>query len=564
MAFAETADTVTACQLCGNAHPQSRLKAIRVSCKPAADYTRGHIFPILLRVLRSQFARPSDMLRLKNVVHRQACPICCRAEIAINKGALFLNIFKYLILGTVMVFALDHFSARLDTHYSPMRDTLILLAVYLLALLALYMAYQGGGRAWAIRHGIFRHYDKAEIESGFPPYGLISVLQRLATSSSFWEVTPDEQTQAETPKQKRRKRDWVFSKSLFDQRKRIDIIVHRRENALAHDHKAPHLWKTAVSGFWGEAIILTIAALAFIIVIWQCKLTSLFVFFQEYKVWTFCLNLFVVVVIIDYCIRQVYEARHMGRASAYCGDIANAYTAYAFYCWLLFAFGALMLGVLLSQFIAYDAIFTAARDNMIGSLSVAEQALRTSADSNAEHIWLSNLEMALGQLSGLNIILQKQMTPIFLVTSLFIIINIAITHTALKDLFLENAKILTAIFTFIPLVFILLICIYTYLHSYDVAYNQIETYIAAGAKNLDEHTDSEIIRRNAEILAEISRSNTIFGFISAVGGNASGASIFAGIAKLTLDWLDNNKKKIKGTDVALREHFQAFRPTSSR
>ncbi|MFT4090274.1 MAG: hypothetical protein QM645_06050 [Asticcacaulis sp.] len=578
MGNTETAETLQAeegtqlCQLCQVSHPAGSLKAVRVNANTGKGYANGHVLPVIYRVFRGQFTPVSMRLRLKNARRAIACPRCRHAEAITYKSAMLLQILIYLALGTAMVLALDHFGEGLDKAYSPVRDSFILLGFYLLALLALYRAYQGGGRAWAIRHGMFRHYDKANVESGYPPHGLLSVLQRMTSLDSFWEGDQASGARSAREKLKKRKRDWVFGKSWVDPRQRIDVIIRRRElpvsekdgEASEEARRPNRLWKTAVSGFWGEALILTIAALAFTIVIWQCSLTSLFVFFNDYKVWTFWVNMVVIFMIIDYCIRQVYEARHQGRTSTYCGHIADAYAAYAFYCWLLFAFGAMMLGVLLSQFIAYDAIFTDAKDSMISTLTAAEITLRGSDNPAAEQVWLSNLEMALGQLSGLNIILQKQMTPIFLVTSLLIIINIAITHTALKDLFLENAKALTAIFTFVPLVCILLICTYIYFRSYDATYSQIELIVAAGARSLTEQTDPEIIKRNAEILAEISRGNTIFGFISAVGGNASGASIFAGIAKLTLDWLDSNRKKIAGTEVVLRDTFKTYRPSSTR
>lgn len=326
-----------------------------------------------------------------------------------------------------------------------------------------------------------------------------------------------------------------------------------------HEEDEPHGWKHCISGFWGEALIVTVAIAICIAVVWLCDQASIIAAIRRYRYWIYGLAVAAALVIGDYSVRQVAWARSVGRKDAYCNKLEAAYAAYWVYAWSLFAFGAVIISVLWLQFFDAQRAVTLSQGAITSYLKAA--TLYDKAQPHANYAAaMANVEWAFGALSQTEIYMQRQMDPVFLFAALLVTINIVITHTDLRHLFTNDGRAFTFTFTYGPMVLIVLVGGFVFKTSFEVMMNQmthrLQSMTMGGAP-------PDQVRRLAEILGEVNRGNNILGFAMVMSGSGSAAAIFGWFLKEVLDRVRTREAIVEAGGELMRRPSQRFRPTSA-
>ncbi len=419
----------------------------------------------------------------------------------------------------------------------PWRDTAILLGAYVAALGCLYAAYEGGGRNWVLRHAMLKDGARVWPLPEASGAGLLHLARQLIWPLGVHRVrtrttTPGAEQAPAVPGKS--SRGWVV---------RAAFIANHNFRASADRDPRPRIryWRTSLSGFWGEAFLATMAITVCVIIVWQCEKGNLIDCLRLYPLWVGIVVFIAAFAIADYCVRQVDAARANGMSAAYVERTAAAYSAYGLYSWLLFAFGTVLFAVLAQEFFAFAAAFEAkvraveaqlaALKPYVGGVGLAKSP--EAAGVLAER-GMALLERAYGGVAEANFELQKQLNPIFLFAGLLVMLNILITHTRLRSLFMNDARTLTMIFTYVPLTLVGLIGFYVYKSSYE---SLLLTFANEMRWMKFPHfaMAPELVKRELEILNTVNSANNIFGFAAAVGGSSSGAAVFIWLLKEVLD-----------------------------
>jgi hypothetical protein len=515
-------------------------------------------------------SRLSFFLGLKQFERQAVCTTCRgkfwrRARISLATRTLA----KFLLYTGAVAFCaylIGCSTARVD-HW---RDTAILFAAWIVALAFLFMAYEKGGRVWVIRHAMITdtvRTTESTIKGAAGLGALISIFRPPFNEPAVADFSGSKNVTGVRKVRARFYSGWIFRRSLHVPGPRLAPVESQATEGGDSKVWDERLWRRCVSGFWGEAVIVSAAIAICMVIVWQCNMANIVSVLRDHPIKSGSVMLVVAIVVTDYNFRQVNGAISTKRHRAYCGNLADAYADYGVYSWFLFTFGALILGLLALEFALHEAKFYEERKVILGYLAdaaakaqAADWSAVTAVRESLFHHSLTEIELAYGGLSDVYITLQDQINPILIFAALLISINILIRHTDLKHLFADDARFYTMVFTYAPLALVVTVGTLIYVESYYQLMSGMSSGLLRAAPNAS--ADAEVVKRYDEIAGEVARNSNIFGFAQAVGGVGSAAPIFLAFLKEILDRLGERESLIEAGDMLLRRPHSRFRPTT--
>jgi hypothetical protein len=335
---------------------------------------------------------------------------------------------------------------------------------------------------------------------------------------------------------------------------------------LRHCIVLPHARRPSqrawVEGWIGEAVILTLAATASLIIAWFTPDISLVGLLGRWWWQTIAATILVAVIVHLYSTTVIRAAVKEGRKPVYCKRLQAAYATYNFYSVCLFGVGAMVLMMLAAQYLSDGAAFRAEARVISDIFDLARVAALSSTEPDAgmqdRYVEAMTLaENGFGRIALAAKLLQSQFNPLFVFAGLLIGINMLINFTPLKHMFMGEAVVMTAIFTYGPLAIIGLFALAIYLGSY-------ETLLESVLANVRMFTpppglgDWEIAQRHSEMVAELANSMNLFGFIRMIAGEGGGFAILAWGLQLALEKISDKKEAA----APLRLPSSRFRPNA--
>lgn len=301
-----------------------------------------------------------------------------------------------------------------------------------------------------------------------------------------------------------------------------------------------------LAGYLGEAVILTFAAAVSLIIIYFTPDVSLAAILKRWWWQALLAMIFVGAVIHAYSWKIVEAAARQGRKPVYCRRLKAAYSTYNFYSVCMFGMGAMILFMLAAQFLHDSAAFNAEAARIGAAFAEARGTAGTpieGTDLRARYVEaLAHAEAGFGGIALAGKMLQIQFNPMFIFAGLLITLNMLINFTPLKHMFMGEAVVMTAVFTYGPLVVIGLFALLVYLGPYE---SMLEAAIAdlrafAPPPGLG---DWEIAQRHAQMVVELSNLRNIFGFGRIIGGEGGGFAILAWGVQFALEKIADKKEK---------------------
>lgn len=318
-----------------------------------------------------------------------------------------------------------------------------------------------------------------------------------------------------------------------------------------------------LAGYLGEAVILTFAAAVSLIIIYFTPDVSLAAILKRWWWQALLAMAFVAGVIHYYSLKIVEAAVRQGRRPLYCRRLRAAYSTYNFYSVCLFGMGAMILFMLAAQFLHDSAAFNLEAQRIGDAFTQARQAASTpAADGDALRGGyveaLAHAESGFGGIALAGKMLQIQFNPMFIFAGLLITINMLINFTPLKHMFMGEAVVMTAVFTYGPLVVIGVFALLVYLGPYESMLEAALTDVRAFAPppNLG---DWEIAQRHSQMVVELSNLRNIFGFGRTIGGEGGGFAILAWGVQFALEKIAEKREKPK----PLRMPSLRYRPNAA-
>ena len=338
------------------------------------------------------------------------------------------------------------------------------------------------------------------------------------------------------------------------------VWVLRHCIVLPHARR-PSQWAW-VEGWIGEAVILTLAAAASLVIAYFTPDISLVGLLTRWWWQALLATLTVVVVVHIYSTTVIRAAVKEGRKPVYCKRLRAAYTTYNFYSVCLFGMGAMVLLMLAAQYLSDGAAFRAEARVIsdIFDLARVTALSSTEPDAGMQDRYVEAMTLAengFGRIALAAKLLQSQFNPLFVFAGLLIGINMLINFTPLKHMFMGEAVVMTAIFTYGPLAIIGLFALAIYLGSY-------ETLLESVLANVRMFTpppglgDWEIAQRHSEMVAELANSMNLFGFIRMIAGEGGGFAILAWGLQFALEKISDKKEAA----APLRLPSSRFRPNA--
>lgn len=298
--------------------------------------------------------------------------------------------------------------------------------------------------------------------------------------------------------------------------------------------------RTYRSGRDGELVIVTLAAISALVVTYFTPDVSIVGVVAKWPWQCLAALVFVFVVIRFYSRSVIRHACDEGRKPVYCDRLRRAYDVYDVYSTCLFGVGAIILMMLLFQFLLDGAAFSAEAQALNATF---EQAGRIAAEGvglpldqlHAVHERAqAQAEVGYGGVAMANKLLQNQFNPLFIFAGVLISINMVINYTPLRSLFMKGATVMTVIFTYAPLITIAAIALLIYLSVYDAmlatALNHLQTMTPPVAL-----ADWELSQRHAEMSAGLAEARNLFGFAKSVAGGGGGFAALVWGLEFALD-----------------------------
>lgn len=331
-------------------------------------------------------------------------------------------------------------------------------------------------------------------------------------------------------------------------------IINRQENGA----------RTVIRGQWGEAAVATMALAAGLVVIFFTNDTTLVGAIAAHPLKVAGVLAFVWIVIRLYTRVEVLRVEEAGRCQPYCRRLERTYDVYNVFTFCIFGMGAMIILMLATQF-AHDAgVFRYEADQILAAFAEAQRMVATAApgDDGVYAQAMSQAEEGFTRVALASKALQSQFNPLFIFAGTLIAINILINLTSLKDMYTANAQMLTAGFTYGPLLFIGFFGLLVYLNVYDVMLG--EALVSLRAITPPPSLGNwEMAQRHAEMVTQVSDARNIFGFATTIAGEGGGFAILAWGIQTALEKIKEAREDDED-EVPVKKPGKRFRPTDGR
>lgn len=301
-----------------------------------------------------------------------------------------------------------------------------------------------------------------------------------------------------------------------------------------------------VEGWIGEAVILTLAAAASLAIAYFTPDISLVGLLVRWWWQAMLATLLVVGVVQVYSTMVIRAAVLEGRKPVYCKRLRAAYATYNFYSVCLFGVGAMVLLMLAAQYLSDGAAFQAEARVIADIFDLARVTALSGAEPGAglqdRYVEAMTLaETGFGRIALAAKLLQSQFNPLFVFAGLLIGINMLINFTPLKHMFMGEAVLMTAIFTYGPLTIIGIFALAVYMGSYEALMEGVLADVRAFTPP-PALGDWEIAQRHAEMVTALANSINLFGFVRMIAGEGGGFAILAWGVQFALDKISDKKE----------------------
>ncbi|MEZ6001904.1 hypothetical protein [Hyphomonas sp.] len=272
-----------------------------------------------------------------------------------------------------------------------------------------------------------------------------------------------------------------------------------------------------VSGAYGEIAIVTFAAGLVWLIDSAGKDVSLGGLMADYPVFTLGAAVFVGLVVYVHGIRTALAAEPDERVR-----LIFTYLVYGIYSLTVFAIGAVVVALLVTQAISDTQTLSGLANKAISGLPAG------TVGNDADLI--RSIEFSYLDMQSLLSEAEETMTPVFMFMAGIFAINLAIRLTPLRSLFINNAVLLTMISTLIGLLAVVAVGAWTYVGNYAAVINH---YVGAldGLRGQAEAMRPFYVMRYSEIMVEMLDQKSLLSFVSRISSQWGGVAAGLGLAQ---------------------------------
>ncbi|WP_321488884.1 hypothetical protein [uncultured Hyphomonas sp.] len=272
-----------------------------------------------------------------------------------------------------------------------------------------------------------------------------------------------------------------------------------------------------VSGMYGEIAIVSFAAGMVWLIDSAGKDVSLGGLMADHPAFTLGAAIVVGLVVYVHGIRTAFAAEPDERWRLF-----FTYLVYGIYSLTVFAIGAVVVALLVTQAISDTQTLSGLADKAIGGLPAG------IAGSDADLI--RSIEFSYVDMQSLLSEAEDTMTPVFMFMAGIFAINLSIRLTPLRSLFINNAVLLTMISTLIGLLAVVAVGTWTYVGNYSAVISQ---YVDAleDLRGQAETMRPFYVMRYSEILVEMLDQKSLLSFVSRISSQWGGVAAGLGLAQ---------------------------------
>lgn len=272
-----------------------------------------------------------------------------------------------------------------------------------------------------------------------------------------------------------------------------------------------------VSGMYGEIAIVSFAAGMVWLIDSAGKDVSLDGLVADYPMFTLAAAVVVGLVVYIHGIRTAFAAKPHERWRLF-----FTYLVYGIYSLTVFAIGAVVVALLVTQAISDTQTLSSLADRAIAGLPAGIAA------SDADLI--RSIEFSYVDMQSLLSEAEETMTPVFMFMAGIFAINLSIRLTPLRSLFINNAVLLTMISTLIGLLAVVAVGTWTYVGNYAAV---ITHYVDAldGLRGQAQTMRPFYVMRYSEILVEMIDQKSLLSFVSRISSQWGGVAAGLGLAQ---------------------------------
>jgi hypothetical protein len=272
-----------------------------------------------------------------------------------------------------------------------------------------------------------------------------------------------------------------------------------------------------VSGMYGEIAIVSFAAGMVWLIDSAGKDVSLGGLMADYPMFTLGAAIVVGLVVYVHGIRTAFAAEPDERWRLF-----FTYLVYGIYSLTVFAIGAVVVALLVTQAISDTQTLSGLADRAIAGLPAGIAA------SDADLI--RSIEFSYVDMQSLLSEAEETMTPVFMFMAGIFAINLSIRLTPLRSLFINNAVLLTMVSTLIGLLAVVAVGTWTYVGNYAAV---ITHYVDAldGLRGQAQTMRPFYVMRYSEILVEMIDQKSMLSFVSRISSQWGGVAAGLGLAQ---------------------------------
>lgn len=271
------------------------------------------------------------------------------------------------------------------------------------------------------------------------------------------------------------------------------------------------------SGAYGEIALVTFAAAMVGLIDSAGRDVSLGGLIMDHPVATLASAIGVGLVVYIHGIRTAFAAEPDERWRLF-----FTYMVYGIYSLIIFAGGAVVVGLLVAQAMSDTATLSGLAQTGIANLP--------SGAGVKEADLIRGLEFSYLDMQTLLSEAEDSMTPVFVFMAGIFAINLAVRLTPLRSLFINNAVLLTMVTTMIGLLAVLAVGAWTYVGNYSAV---ITEYVDALARLRPQAEQMRpfYVMRYSEIMVEMLDQKSLLSFVTRISSEWGGVAAALGLAQ---------------------------------